>query len=106
MTKVLGEGASPMEMKAEAEIGIEFPLKKMGHIVAESLQPELDNPSSDRSKVELIIKDGGEVALHITATDTSALRATLNSYLRWIGAITKTLNVLELTQESFGWEHI
>lgn len=95
MPRVLGEGTSPMGVKAEAEIEIEFPLLKMGHIVAEAVQPELENPSTDRSRVELFVKEGGEVALYITATDTSALRAALNSYLRWIGAITKTLNIFE-----------
>ena len=100
MTRVFGKVTSPM-VKAEAEIEIEFPLIKMGYIVAKSIQPELDSPSSDRSKVELIVKEG-KVTLYITATDTSALRATLNSYLRWIGAITKTLNIFEeLIQGSF-----
>ncbi|MFB0543689.1 MAG: KEOPS complex subunit Pcc1, partial [Candidatus Bathyarchaeia archaeon] len=96
MSRVLGEGTSPLWGRAEAEIEIEFPLLKIGQIIAEALRPELENPSSDRSKVELVVKEEGKIALNITATDTSALRAALNSYLRWIAAIAKTLNILEL----------
>jgi len=89
------EGASSFEAKAEAEVEIDFPLPRMGQIVAEAVRPELENSPADRSNVKLIVEREGKIALYISATDTSALRAALNSYLRWICAIVKTLNMLE-----------
>lgn len=87
--------APPAGVKAEAEVEIEFSLPKMRDIIAEAIRPELENSPTIRSKVELIVKEERKIVLYIYATDTSAIRAALNSYLRWIGAITKTLNRFE-----------
>jgi tRNA threonylcarbamoyladenosine modification (KEOPS) complex Pcc1 subunit len=52
----------------------------------EAIGPETEAPSSKRSKVSLLkIKDG--VKLTIEASDMIALRAALNSYLKWIQGI-------------------
>jgi len=88
-------GASSLKAKAEAEIEIDFSIQRIGHIVAEAIRPELEKSPSDRTEVKLTIESEGKIVLHISGLDTSALRAALNSYLRWISAITKTLNVLE-----------
>ncbi len=81
--------------KAEAEVEILLPTMERGRIIVEALRPEVENPPADRSRAEVALKEGGRVILHISATDTSALRAALNSYLRWIGAITKALDLFE-----------
>jgi KEOPS complex subunit Pcc1 len=86
---------SSMRVRTEAEVEIAFPLPRMGHVVAEAIRPELEDSPADRSIVKLIVDEDGKMTLHISATDTSALRAALNSYLRWISAITKTLNLFE-----------
>ena len=93
MSDVLNEGSS-LGAKAEAEIEIDLS-PRIGHIIAEAIRPELEESLSDRSNVKLTVESEGKIILHISAVDTSALRAALNSYLRWISAITKTLNVFE-----------
>ena len=64
------------------------------NIVKESLLPETETPSSDRSSVELNIVDGG-LMLVFNASDISALRAAMNSYLRWIQGIINMFNVID-----------
>jgi len=51
------------------------------HVVYESLRPEAGR---DLPKARASLKAGsGRVTLTIDAEDTSALRAAVNSYLRW-----------------------
>jgi tRNA threonylcarbamoyladenosine modification (KEOPS) complex Pcc1 subunit len=64
------------------------------NIVKESLLPETETPSSDRSSVELNIVEGGLI-LVFNASDISALRAAMNSYLRWIQGIINMFNVID-----------
>jgi tRNA threonylcarbamoyladenosine modification (KEOPS) complex Pcc1 subunit len=60
---------------------------KMVDIIIQSLKPEL-NRTSFRAEVELNKTPGGdEVILSVKAQDVNALRAALNSYLRWIKCI-------------------
>ncbi len=63
------------------------PLRK---IVYQSLSPELGR-TVPRSQVNLSETDSG-IQLTISAEDTSALRAALNSYLRWINCSISTAN--------------
>jgi len=51
------------------------------HVVAEALRPELGR---DVPKARVSMQIGrGRITLTIDAEDTSALRAAVNSYLRW-----------------------
>jgi tRNA threonylcarbamoyladenosine modification (KEOPS) complex Pcc1 subunit len=52
-------------------------------LIDESLSPD---PTSERSKVT-VSSEKGRVIIFIEASDVVALRAALNSYLRWVGAI-------------------
>jgi tRNA threonylcarbamoyladenosine modification (KEOPS) complex Pcc1 subunit len=63
-------------------------------IVIESLIPETLTPSSDRSSIELNILNDG-LMMFFSASDTSALRAAMNSYLRWVQGIINMFNVIE-----------
>jgi KEOPS complex subunit Pcc1 len=51
-----------------------------------ALQPESESPSSERSKTSIKIK-GNHLIIKTVASDTTALRASLNSYLRWVEGI-------------------
>ena len=51
-----------------------------------ALKPESESPSSERSQTHVEIIDN-HLVIHTTASDTSALRASLNSYLRWVQGI-------------------
>jgi tRNA threonylcarbamoyladenosine modification (KEOPS) complex Pcc1 subunit len=55
-------------------------------LIDESLSPEVERPTSERSKVT-VSSEKGRVIIFIEASDVVALRAALNSYLRWVGAI-------------------
>ena len=77
------------------EVNVEIKLSEETiKVVMESLIPETLTPSSDRSSVELDILDGG-LMIVFRASDISALRAAMNSYLRWIQGIINMFNVIE-----------
>lgn len=79
-----------LTVEAHADVEIEVP-EELANILLLSLQPEVERPSSVRSSVS--IKAMGRILnLRIRASDISALRAALNSYLHWADAI---LDVLE-----------
>ncbi|MGD2200163.1 MAG: KEOPS complex subunit Pcc1 [Candidatus Bathyarchaeota archaeon] len=65
-------------------------------IIEGSLLPEVERLASDRSRLK--VETGkGEIIINIEATDISALRAALNSYLRWVNAV---LDVIETVSDS------
>ena len=77
------------------EVNVEIKLSEETiKVVMESLIPETLTPSSDRSSVALDILDGG-LMIVFRASDISALRAAMNSYLRWIQGIINMFNVIE-----------
>jgi KEOPS complex subunit Pcc1 len=86
-------------MKAKAVARLKFPLEKHSGIIYETLMPEIEKPSTVRSRANLK-KDSKFLILKIEATDTVALRATLNAYLRWINSVLGVLEVLENASQS------
>ena len=79
-------------MDKQAEVRIQS-TPKMTDIIIQSLSPEL-NRQSLRVEIELKGTPGGDqVILAVKAQDVNALRAALNSYLRWIKC------VIEINQE-------
>lgn len=73
-----------------ATVHVEVP-EGISGIIDESLAPEIERPTSERSNVT-VSAEKGEVIISIEASDVVALRAAINSYLRWVGAI---LDVVE-----------
>ncbi|MEM1574423.1 MAG: KEOPS complex subunit Pcc1 [Nitrososphaerota archaeon] len=82
-----------MIKKAKAKIIFNIP-EKEASIILKSLLPEIMNPATNRSKINLLIRNG-ELLMDIEAKDMTALRAALNSYIRWINMIIETLGVIE-----------
>ena len=82
-------GARRLAEEACAEIGIEVP-EGLVNILLGALLPEAERPSSARSKVSMEA-EGRHLNMRIRASDISALRAALNSYLRWADAILDVL---------------
>ena len=76
-------------MKAQAIIRLNFSSEKQLKVVLEALSPESRSQSTRRSKVQMK-SEGNSLTLNFEASDTSALRAAINSYLRWI-LLTKTI---------------
>jgi KEOPS complex subunit Pcc1 len=59
----------------------------------EALAPEAKKPSTSRASVS-VEGEGKTLTIRIRARDTSALRATLNSYLRWVALVRGMLEAL------------
>ena len=79
-------------MKAKAAIRLQFASEKQLRALIDALTPEVQKQISTRSTVDLS-SEKQALLLKVEAKDTVALRAALNSYLRWISS---TLNVLEV----------
>ena len=75
-------------MKAKAVVRLNFSSNKQLHVVTQALKPEIDSSTTSRSKVYMTT-EGQTLILDFRATDTSALRAAMNSYLRLIGVAMK-----------------
>jgi tRNA threonylcarbamoyladenosine modification (KEOPS) complex Pcc1 subunit len=71
--------------QAEAQIFLQMP-EETADIVMKALKPEADTPSSDRSST-VIEKGFNIVTIRVSASDTTALRANVNSYLHWVQGI-------------------
>jgi KEOPS complex subunit Pcc1 len=84
-------------VKAKATVRLKFSPKQR-QIILNSLKPEISNPASHRSRAKLYTKNG-MVILQIEANDSTALRASLNSYLRWINSILNVLETLKAHQQ-------
>jgi tRNA threonylcarbamoyladenosine modification (KEOPS) complex Pcc1 subunit len=63
----------------------------LGKVVNKALKPEIESQFSDRTKVSMEQVSSG-LKMTFEATDIVALRAAVNSYLRWIQGI---LNIVE-----------
>jgi len=59
-------------------------------ILESSLRPEVERPSSTRTRASLKA-EGSVLKLEIIASDITALRAALNSYLRWVQSINEVI---------------
>ncbi|WP_321421078.1 KEOPS complex subunit Pcc1 [uncultured Methanobacterium sp.] len=69
--------------KVESLIELEFPSSSDAEIVFRAIEPEIRGSPSERTSTE-IESEGNILKISITAQDTTSLRASLNSYLRWV----------------------
>lgn len=86
-------------MKKNARIRIELSSEKLLRVLLKALLPETKKPTTSRSKVSVEGK-GRKLTIRIEAKDTSALRATLNSYLRWVALVKDTYEVAVNLEET------
>ena len=80
-----------MLLTASATIRLQFSSKKQLSALISALTPEVHKQIGARSKTTLA-HDVQSLILNVEASDTVALRAALNAYLRWINS---TVNVFE-----------
>jgi KEOPS complex subunit Pcc1 len=82
-------------MKASTEITLHFPSKKRLEMILKALKPETEmHPPTRRSNVK-VTSEQNSLILNFEANDTSALRASINSYLRWIILINDSFQAIE-----------
>jgi tRNA threonylcarbamoyladenosine modification (KEOPS) complex Pcc1 subunit len=79
--------------KASAEIHVKLP-EEVVEAVLDALRPEAESPSSERSSTDVRgLVDG--IVISTEASDTTAMRAAVNSYLRWVQGILDMLSKIE-----------
>ncbi len=83
-----------MTGKAKASIHLKFCDSKLLVATVAALKPEVNSPVTHRSNVDLQVHEC-LLVLNIDAEDTVALRAMINTYLRWIAS---TLNIIEVIE--------
>lgn len=69
--------------RVEMQFQVEFEDTKQAEIVLKAIEPELVSSPSERSTVNLDLR-GNLLCVDIQAKDTTSLRASVNSYTRWI----------------------
>ncbi|NJE06490.1 hypothetical protein E3E36_10130 [Thermococcus sp. M36] len=88
-----GPGAEEkQEWPIEGVIELVFPDEKTAGIVYESVLYEHESVPYRRSRIDFL-KEGKKITMRFLASDNSALRGTLNSYLRWIKVAMDSLEV-------------
>lgn len=80
-------------MKAHAIVRLSFPSEKRSKTVIQALKPETKTTPTQRSRVRIEGK-GRSLTLKFEAENTTALRASVNSYLRWIALVNEACSVL------------
>jgi len=85
-------------MKSCIVIRLDLPSEERLKIVLSALEPETKTPPSHRSRAKVEGK-GGSLILNFEATDMSALRAALNSYLHWVSLVNGICCTLDSLRE-------
>ena len=86
MTQSDVEGHSILEIPLESE--------HIANILYAALLPETESIPSDRATTSVSIK-GTSLFVEIIASDLTAMRAALNSYIAWISACMRTINSVD-----------
>jgi tRNA threonylcarbamoyladenosine modification (KEOPS) complex Pcc1 subunit len=76
--------------KASVKIHVMMP-EEVVEAVLNALMPEVESPSSDRSSTDVRRNVGG-IVISTEASDTTAMRAAVNSYLRWVQGMLEMLS--------------
>jgi len=73
---------------------IEIPLdsKKTAELLLAALSPETKSGPSDRATTSVSIHDS-VLVIEVEANDITALRAAINSYLAWVSACLRTVEL-------------
>ncbi len=83
-------------MSATAKLSIQLNSRRLADSIAKSLSPEINHPAGSKSRVHVHVEKR-KLELTFLAKDATALRATMNSYLRMIGACLKVTEAIENT---------
>jgi tRNA threonylcarbamoyladenosine modification (KEOPS) complex Pcc1 subunit len=73
---------------------IEIPLdsKKTAELLLAALSPETQSGPSDRATTKVSIRDS-VLVIEVEANDITALRAAMNSYIAWVSACLRTIEL-------------
>ena len=82
-----------MNDKYEMTIGVHFESPEESWIVYESLNPEIEGHSFDRSTVQMKRKSN-KLIIKIQAQDVTTVKASTNSMLRWLSTVSSTVSIV------------
>jgi len=83
-----------MIKRASAILRLKFPSAHEAEIMRSALEPETMSGLRYRSKVK-VFREEETLLLVFNAKDTTALRASVNSYLNWLISLVNIYNFLE-----------
>lgn len=86
----------PYNIKAVVSLKIK---PQMRNILINALKPESELPTSERSRTSINFQDD-KLLITSHASDITALRAALNSYLHWIQGILNLVDEIDKTPKS------
>lgn len=81
-------------LKALATVQINLKSSAMVRVLSQALRPETKVPLTSKSKVKIKVEDKN-IVFQFETVDTSSLRASISSYLRWVQNIQDVYNVVE-----------
>ena len=81
-------------MKTKATVRFRIPSSKHLETIFEALEPETNTPPTERSQT-ILRRENKSLIFTFKTSDTVALRATMNAYLRWIKSIFDALKTLD-----------
>ncbi|WP_294967798.1 KEOPS complex subunit Pcc1 [uncultured Methanosphaera sp.] len=76
----------------ETVFTVEFDTERDAEIIYNSIKPEISFSRNDRSKTIMHL-DNNSIIITIKSKDVVSLRASINSYVRWINLSTKILKI-------------
>lgn len=74
------------------EFVLEMDTPEEARIIFNSIKPEIDFEQNERSKTDIRL-DSNEIFINIESRDVVSLRASINSYVRWINLSLKILKI-------------
>jgi len=69
--------------KIETEFQINFDTTHDAEIIYNSISPEIELENNNRSRTTITLNDNS-ICININSDDVVSLRASINSYVRWI----------------------
>ncbi len=90
-----------IEFKVEAQVKLQLKSERVAEVILQALMPEVKNQPTQRVTISLK-REHSCLFLTFKADSTSALRAAVNSYLRWILSLSEVLSLIEATTNKSG----
>lgn len=83
---------SQSDVKGNSILEIPLESERIAKILYSALLPETESIPSERATTSVSVK-GSSLVVEINANDLTAMRAALNSYIAWISACIKTIEL-------------
>ncbi|MFW9960020.1 MAG: KEOPS complex subunit Pcc1 [Candidatus Thorarchaeota archaeon] len=82
------------DVKSKSALEIPVESKQKAKILHAALLPETESIPSDRANSRVTVR-GSSLIVEIEASDLTAMRASLNSFVAWISACLRTIDSID-----------